>query len=97
MIECVKESRGGTILEVHVVPNSKREGIEYDEFSKRLRIKVCARALDGKANKWLIEYLTEILGPCELVSGQTSRKKSVFIPGKAPEEVISLLEGLLPE
>lgn len=95
MIDCVKEGMGGVYLEVQVVPNSKKEGLGYDEFSKRLKVKVCAPAVDGKANKCLIEYLSNLLGPCEISSGQTSRKKLVFLPKKAKYEVISCIEGVL--
>jgi uncharacterized protein len=96
-MDCVKAAGSGSIIEVHVVPNSKKESLSYDEFTKRLKVKISAPAIDGKANKRLIDYLSEILGPCGVVCGQTSRKKSVLVPGKPKEEVLSLLKVKMTE
>jgi len=94
-MDCVKLGNLGAVIDVHVVPNSKKEGLSYDEFTKRLKVKISAQAIDGKANKRLVDYLSEIVGPCEIISGQTSRKKSVLVPGKPWGEVLSLLSANL--
>jgi uncharacterized protein (TIGR00251 family) len=94
-MDCVKEGGLGAVIDVHVVPNSKKEGLSYDEFTKRLKVKISAPAVDGKANKRLQEYLSGIVGPCEIISGQTSRKKSVLVPGTPKDEVLSLLTAKL--
>ena len=53
---------GETLLSIHVVPGAKQSGlIEYDQWTKSLRIAVKARAEGGKANNALIYVISEIL------------------------------------
>jgi uncharacterized protein (TIGR00251 family) len=96
-MDCVKEGGLGAVIDVHVVPNSKKEGLSYDEFTKRLKVKISAPAIDGKANKRLQECLSEIVGECQIISGQTSRKKGVLVPGKPRNEVLGLLSAKLAD
>ena len=96
-IECSRQGRDGTYIDLHVVPGSKKEGVDYDEYSKRLRLKVSAPAVDGKANKSVLEYFSSLFGKCELTSGQTARKKTVLVRGRTTGEVLRVLEEKLKE
>ncbi|MFZ2456787.1 MAG: DUF167 family protein [Candidatus Altiarchaeia archaeon] len=91
-LECIRQGKDGVYVDIHVVPGSKKEGADYDAFGKRLRLKIRAPAVDGKANKGVIEYFSGIFGVCVLASGPASRKKTVFIPGMAYSEVLGRLE-----
>ena len=52
--------KGEIILKIKVVPNSKKNLIEkYTE--EIVKIKINKPAVDGKANKAIIDYLSEIL------------------------------------
>jgi len=92
VLECVRQGKDGLYVDIHVVPGSKKEGVDYDVFSKRLRLKIKAPAVDGKANKGVLDYFSGLFGVCELTSGPTSRKKTVFIRGKTYSEVLGCLE-----
>ena len=75
---------GETLLSIHVVPGAKQSGlIEYDQWTKSLRIAVKARAEDGKANNALIYVISEVLNvpkqDIEIISGQKSRTKKIKI------------------
>lgn len=95
VFECVRQGRDGTYLDLHVVPASKREAIDYDEYGKRLRLRVCSPAVDGQANKAVIAHLSQLFGSCELVCGQKGRKKTVLIRGGEINRVLSQIEQAL--
>ena len=73
------------ILKIKVVPNSKKNLIEKytDEIVK---IKINKPAVDGKANKAIIDYLSEILGVQKnniiIVRGEKSSLKDLRIVKK---------------
>ena len=77
----VKDS--GVEVDVQVSPRSGRSGVEgIDGWRKRLTVKVMSPPLDGKANKETEEVLRRITGsPSAVISGHTSRQKTVFIKG----------------
>ena len=75
---------GDVLLSVTVNPGAKQTGlVEYDQWTKRLKISVKARSEGGKANYALIHAIAEILQiPTEdlqIVSGLKSRKKKVKV------------------
>ncbi len=85
-----------TTLSLRVVPNAKRtscEGLMDDGSS--LRVKLAAPPLDGKANVALIKWLAQTLKirstDIQIVSGQTSRQKTIEIEGLTPSDVLPLL------
>lgn len=90
---------GGVILSVRVGPAASRQrfaGLVGD----RLVIKVCARAVEGKANQALCNFLSQALklpkSSVSITRGATSRDKTVFIQGD-PEAVLSKLIQELSE
>lgn len=87
---------GGVEVDVTVSPRSDRSGTEgVDEWRKRLIVRVKAPPLDGRANKEIQELFKKVTGcRCEIVRGQTSRQKTVFVTGD-PEKILdSLRKGL---
>jgi uncharacterized protein (TIGR00251 family) len=91
-MECVRQGKDGVYVDIRVVPGSKKEGVDYDVYSKRFRLKIRAPAVDGKANKGVIDYFSGLFDVCEMVSGPVSRKKTVFIRDRTYLEVLGLLE-----
>lgn len=91
MKACLREVPGGVLLDIHVVPNSSKESISYDEYSKRLKVKVMAPAVDGKANKGVLGVFSKIFPKTEIYSGAKSRKKTLFIPNKGLNDVLGVL------
>ena len=68
---------------IHVIPGSKLNQVTgyMDDGSLKIRIK--SKPIEGRANKELIKYLSDILevkeSEIEICSGKTSRNKIVRI------------------
>ncbi len=90
-------SRGGrTEVDVTVSPRSSRSGIDgFDEWRKRIIVRVKAPPLDGRANKEVADVFREATGMrSEVVAGMTSHQKTVAVEGDM-ETVLSALVRLL--
>lgn len=90
----IKESKEGVILQIYVQPKAKRTEIDgIDEWRKRLKVKVKAPPVEGKANKEIIKFFSKLLGAeVSLIKGETSREKDLLIRGVSIEEVKKKLE-----
>jgi uncharacterized protein (TIGR00251 family) len=86
-----------TRLEIRVQPNARkneiqgfREGVLY--------IKIAAPPVEGKANKELIGYLSDILGIAKsrvsIEKGVTGRNKLISIIGLNQEQVKGIINSL---
>jgi uncharacterized protein (TIGR00251 family) len=95
MLGCVRKAPRGVFVQVHAVPGSKKTSFSYDEFTKSLRVKFSAPAVDGKANKELLSLLAGILGDVEMHSGSKSREKLILIRGGNMEGVSAILEKIV--
>ena len=77
-------------LQVHVVPNAKANQIA-GEHGDAIKIKLCAPALEGKANAALISFLSKQLKiPARqvvLFRGQKSRDKVIRVEGLSENEL----------
>lgn len=80
----VQACESGLRLHCHLQPRASRDalvGIHND----RLKIQITAPPTDGKANEHLIRFIAKIAGVAKsrvtLVSGETSRQKTLFIEG----------------
>ena len=82
------------MLELHVQPGAKRTEVA-GLHGERLKIRLAARAVDGAANKALIDFLADRFSVAKsavrIESGETSRRKRVSIGGAraAPEALLS--------
>ena len=91
----VSRIRNGCLeVDVLVSPRSNRSGFEgYDEWRRRLIVRVKAPPLDGRANKEVEETFRTVTGkPSKVISGQVSRQKTVSIEGD-PEDTRRVLEA----
>ena len=74
------------ILELHVQPGASRTEFA-GRHGERIKVRIAARAVDGKANEALIEFLAEYFGVSRrsitILSGMRSRRKRVTIEGVA--------------
>ncbi|WP_404359174.1 DUF167 family protein [Methylotuvimicrobium sp. KM1] len=83
------------ILSLHIQPKSSR-----DEWSglhgERLKLRIKAPPVDGKANAYLIRFLAKEFGvnksACKLLSGETGRDKRISIT--APKKFPALSKSL---
>ena len=80
------------ILAIHLQPGAAQDALA-GIHGNRLKIKVTAAPVNGKANDHLIRYLSRLFDvPCsrvDFLSGRSSRSKRVRIhrPGKLPDEI----------
>ena len=72
------------ILELHVQPGASRSEFA-GRHGERIKVRLAARAVDGKANEALIEFLAEYFRvpkrSVHIESGLKSRQKRVSIEG----------------
>ncbi|WP_202319320.1 DUF167 family protein [Archaeoglobus neptunius] len=95
MIEkALNEAGEWTVLSVEVTPNSKSVGFGYNQWRKTIEIRLKSPPRGGRANKELLQILSEIFGEAEIVGGEKSRFKKVRVRARK-EEVIEKLESLL--
>jgi len=68
------------ILRLHVKPNSKTDSITVDDGGN-IRVRIRALPIDGKANKYLLEYLAEVFrlpkSKIEIIKGFNSPHKVI--------------------
>lgn len=83
------------ILKLHVQPGSSRDDISGWE-GDTLRVRIRARAIEGKANRAVLEFLAERLGlrprQVSLVKGDRSREKLVEVELPSLEEIAARLD-----
>lgn len=92
-MEFIKENKRGVTLSIIVSPRSASNSI-VGVVDGRLKIKLTSPPVDGKANESLINYLSKFLkvkkSSIEILKGETSKKKVVFI-GPCDTNYINLL------
>lgn len=90
----VKQSDGGVILTVKVVPGSSRTSIA-GQLDGMVKIKISAPPEKGKANQSLIEFLAKHLGvkknEIEIIAGSANPVKKVKILNISAEKVLKHL------
>jgi hypothetical protein len=83
-VEDVSRDKGDRLeLDILVSPRSNRSGLEgFDEWRKRVILRVKSPPLDGRANKEVESYFKEITGcKATVTAGMTSHQKTVTIVG----------------
>jgi len=90
----VKESNGGVVFTVKVVPGSSRTAV-CGLLDEMVKIKVSAAPEKGKANKCLLDFLAKQLGvkknAVKIVSGKSNPVKSVQVLGISVEQLLNKL------
>ncbi|MCP4268348.1 MAG: YggU family protein [Candidatus Brocadiaceae bacterium] len=84
----IRKVDGGIVVPVKVQPNASKDRL-VGEHAEQLKIAVTVAPEKGKANKAVIKVLSKWLGvknsDIQIISGETSRDKKVFI-GNINEE-----------
>jgi uncharacterized protein len=87
--------RGTVSFAVRVQPRASRDEIA-GAMEGAMKIRLCAPAVENRANDALIELLSRVLktpkSAVRIRSGEQSRTKRVEILGVTPQQVRSLLE-----
>ena len=90
----LKAGPDGVCLSLKVQPRSSKSEIG-EVANGELKIKVTAPPVDAAANEAVLRLLAECLdcprGAVQLIRGQTSRHKQVFVRGMSAEAVLEKL------
>ncbi len=85
----IKEVDGGVVVSVKVQPNASKDRV-VGEHADQLKIAVTVAPEKGKANRVVIKMLSRLLGvkisDVQILSGETSRDKKVFIRNITKED-----------
>lgn len=80
----LRELEEGCELHVRVQPNARRSAFA-GIYNQSLKVALRAPAVDGKANRALVEFLAEFAGVArsqiEIARGEKSREKTVRLGG----------------
>jgi uncharacterized protein (TIGR00251 family) len=86
------------MLLIHAQPGAKKSelaGVHGD----RLKVRVAAPPVDGKANAALMAFLGKLFhvpkSQIELVAGESNRQKSVLLLGISAEHVIAITRDIV--
>ncbi|HWB32993.1 MAG TPA: DUF167 domain-containing protein [Acidobacteriaceae bacterium] len=94
----VRDSNAGCLLPVRVHPGAKVDAIT-GEYDGMLKVSLSVPPVEGRANEALTACLAEALGvrrsQIVLISGASSRNKTVRIAGKSATDVLAALNHLL--
>jgi uncharacterized protein len=84
------------IIAFHCQPGAKKTEL-CGEHDGRLKIRLSAPPLEGKANDALILWLSKTLkvkqSSVVLIAGDLSRLKRVIVTGISPESILNLLKS----
>ena len=100
MIEkAVRKKGSSTAIDILVTTGSKRDGVAgFDEWRKRLIVRIKERPIEGKANAAVIRFFSELFGiqrrGVRITSGQKTNQKTLEVD-RGAEEVAILLKAFL--
>ena len=87
-------SRSGVLLTVRVQPRASRDEVA-GAIEGALKIRLCAPAVENRANEALTEFLAAVLkvpkSSVRILSGERGRTKRVEITGVTRQQVVNLL------
>lgn len=87
-------SRSGVLLTVRVQPRASRDEVA-GAIEGALKIRLCAPAVENRANEALTEFLAAVLkvpkSSVRILSGERGRMKRVEITGVTRQQVVNLL------
>jgi uncharacterized protein (TIGR00251 family) len=89
----IRETSEGTIMEIYVKPKSKEFKISFD--NQEIVVFCREEPKAGKVNRELLKEFSKIFhGEVELVSGFSSKQKTLLIRGTPARDVLQVLEKL---
>ena len=100
MIEqVIRKAGSSTAIDILVTTGSKREEISgFDEWRKRLIVRIKERPMEGKANAAVTRFFSELFGiprrGVRITSGQKTNQKTLEVD-RAVEEVTAALKAVL--
>ena len=93
---CLKKKKESVVILVYVKAGAGKNEI-IGSFDGRLKVKIAAPPVEGKANKGLLVFLSKVLhipvSDVLIIAGKRGKRKSVEIRGLKEEEIKRYLEG----
>ena len=90
----IREMDGGIVVAVKVQPNSSKDRV-IGVYGDKIKIAVTVAPEKGKANKAVIKLFAKWLGikssDIQVISGETSRDKELFIRNIIEEDLYKLV------
>ncbi len=90
----IREIEDGIVVSVKVQPNSSNDRV-IGEYADQIKIAVTVAPEKGKANKAVIKLVAKWLGiknsDIQIISGETSRDKELFIRNITEEDLYRLV------
>jgi len=99
--EAITDLGSGVIVDIEVTPGSRSISVPsgYNEWRKRIEVKLTKNAQKGKANEQLVECLAELfaINSSDILinSGATSSKKSLLLKGVSYQQAVSVFGARL--
>ena len=94
----IKQTEKGLLISLKIVPNSSKNELIIEE-SGIVKVKVTAQPIENKANKALIEFLSKLFkipkSKFEIVKGETSKEKTIFIETSNQEQLGTVKKALI--
>jgi uncharacterized protein (TIGR00251 family) len=97
--DAIRPASDGAIIDIEASPGAKETKVPagYNQWRKRLLVKLKAPPERGRANVELIDALARLLNVpsvrIEITSGATDSRKSVKVRGMAREDIVKVLRG----
>lgn len=101
--DALREKDGAVFIDLEVTPGSKIIQVPsgYNEWRKRIEVKITQAAQKGKANEQIIEEVSALfnisMSRVSIENGMTSSKKTVRVDGVSLAEAQKILESKLKE
>ncbi len=93
----IRATDGGFVVCVKVQPNSSKNRV-VGEYADQIKIAVTVAPEKGKANKAVIKLFAKWLGiknsDIQVISGETSRDKELFIRNITEEDLYELVSQI---
>jgi uncharacterized protein (TIGR00251 family) len=99
--DAIRSTKEGSVIDFEVSPGSKSVEVPsgYNQWRKRIEVRLKAQPEKGKANDELIRALADIFKipstSVEIASGATNSRKTVLIRGISAEAVAKVMGGRL--
>jgi len=85
------------IIRVRVIANAKHSEV-MGRVGSIVRVRIAAPAVDGKANKELIEFLADFFGVrtngVSILRGEKGKEKTVQIEGRPEHEIEDAMDAI---
>lgn len=98
MKEALRQTREGVVLDLEISPGAKETCVHgYNQWRKRIEVRLSERAQKGKANEQLISFISHLFHvnsrEVRIIAGPASSKKSLLVAGAQMPEILKILTG----